>query len=163
MNKDDPLQFKVAFENIFESKVAHLEELLTTIFSERDALSSNLIEELEKAAEQKQTLMHSVEQNIQQSMTLLEHLKQTLPGHSQKAILNWCDPSGGLNQLRDRITDISSRCQSENNRNGIQVRRQSQHVHTALNILRGEGISSAFYGATGEPSRDHGVRTLGKA
>ena len=163
MNKDDPLQFKVAFENIFESKVAHLKELLTTIISERDALGSNLIEEIEKAAKQKQTLMHSVEQNIQQSKTLLEHLKQSMPEHSQEALLNWCDPSGGLNQLRDRITEITSHCQSENNRNGIQIRRQSQHVHTALNILRGEGIPSAFYGATGEPSREHGVRSLGKA
>jgi flagellar biosynthesis/type III secretory pathway chaperone len=163
MSKDDPLQFKVAFENIFNNKVAHLEELLTTIVNERDALSGNLVEEIEKAAAQKQSLMRSVEENVQQSKTLLTHLKKTMPEHSQEAILSWCDPSGGLNQLRDRISDITRRCQSENNRNGIQVRRQSQHVHTALNILRGEGLPSAFYGATGEPSREHGVRSLGKA
>ena len=163
MSKDDPLQFKVAFENIFNNKASHLEELLATILHERDALSGTLVEEIEKAAGQKQSLMQSVEENVRQSKTLLTHLKQTMPAHSQEAILNWCDPSGGLNQLRDRITDITSRCQSENNRNGIQVRRQSQHVHTALNILRGEGLTSAFYGATGEPATEHGVRSLGKA
>ena len=107
--------------------------------------------------------MNAVEQTVRQSKTLLEHLEQTMPGHAQPAILDWCDPSGELNHLRDQISEITSRCQSENQRNGIQVRRQSQSVHTALNILKGEGLPSAFYEATGEPSREHDARSLGKA
>jgi flagellar biosynthesis/type III secretory pathway chaperone len=133
------------------------------ILTERTAPSCNLIDEVQKTAEHKQTLMNSVEQTVRQSKTLLEHLEQTMPEYDQKAILDWCDPSGELNHLRDQISEITSRCQAENQRNGIQVRRQSQYVHAALNILRGEGLPSTFYEATGEPSREHGARSLGKA
>ncbi|MDE0757229.1 MAG: flagellar protein FlgN [Pseudomonadales bacterium] len=148
---------------MLRSKIEHLEELLATIITERTALSGNLIEEVQKTGEHKQTLMDSVEQTVRQSKTLLEHLKQTMPEYDQKAILDWCDPSGELNHLRDQISEITSRCQAENQRNGIQVRQQSQYVHTALNILRGEALPSAFYEASGEPSRVHGARSLGKA
>jgi len=163
MGSNDPHQFKIAFENIFRSKIEHLEELLTTIITERTALSGNLIDEVQKTAEHKQTLMKAVEQTVRQSKTLLEHLEQTMPGHTQPAILDWCDPSGALNHLRDQISEITSRCQAENQPNGIRAQRQNQSVHTALDILRGEGLPSAFYQATGEPSRGHDARSLGKA
>ena len=129
MSTNDPHQFKIAFENIFRSKIEHLEELLTTIITERTALSGNLIDEVQKTAEHKQTLMKAVEQTVRQSKTLLEHLEQTMPGHVQPAILDWSDPGGELNHLRDQISEITSRCQAENQRNGMQVRRQSQSIH----------------------------------
>jgi flagellar biosynthesis/type III secretory pathway chaperone len=67
-----------------------------------------------------------------------------MPEYDQKAILGWRAPSGKLNLLRDQISEITSRCRVETQRNGIQVRRQSQYIDTALNILRGDGLPSTF-------------------
>jgi len=48
MSSNDPDQFKLAFGNIFRSKIEQLEELLTTIITERTALSSTLIMKYKK-------------------------------------------------------------------------------------------------------------------
>jgi len=86
MSSNNPDQFKLAFENIFRSKIEQLEELLTTIITERTALSSTLIDEVQKTEERKQALMNAVEQTVRQSKTLLEHLEQTMPGHDARSL-----------------------------------------------------------------------------
>ena len=86
MSSNNPDQFKLAFGNIFRSKIEQLEELLTTIITERTALSSTLIDEVQKTEERKQALMNAVEQTVRQSKTLLEHLEQTMPGHDARSL-----------------------------------------------------------------------------
>ena len=100
---------------------------------------------------------------LQQSKTVVEHLKKQMPQASTREIFEWCDPSGALDQLRLEVMTLTDACLSNNQHNGIQVRRQAHQVHRALTTLRGEDPQMTGYGAKGENFQGHKARSLGKA
>ena len=107
--------------------------------------------------------MADLEKFLQQSKTVVEHLKKQMPQTSTREIFEWCDPSGALDQLRLGVMTLTDACLSNNQHNGIQVRRQAHQVHRALTTLRGEDPQLTGYGAKGENFQGHKARSLGKA
>ena len=140
-----------------------LASLNTRIQEEREALNNRQSETLFKLAADKQSLMEKLEQFLQQSKTVVEHLRKQMPTASTQDIFLWCDPTGALDQLRLEVTALTDTCVSANQHNGIQVRRQAQQVRRELSTLRGEDLTAIGYGAKGENHKGHDSRSLGKA
>ena len=163
MNQFEPHQFRTALANLLAAQQSLLATLDARIQDERAALNNRQSEILFKLANEKQTLMADLEKYLQQSKTVVAHLRKEMPEASTREIFEWCDPSGALDQLRLEVMTLTNACLSHNQHNGIQVRRQAHQVHRALATLRGEDTSMTGYGAKGENFQGHQARSLGKA
>ena len=163
MNQFEPHQFRSALANLLSAQQGLLTTLDARIQDEREALNNRQSEALFKLANEKQTLMADLEKYLQQSKTVVEHLKTQMPEATTRQIFDWCDPSGALDQLRLEVMTLTDACLSKNQHNGIQVRRQAHQVHRALTTLRGEDTHMTGYGAKGENFLGHTARSLGKA
>ena len=163
MNQFEPHQFRSALANLLSAQQSILTTLNERIQDERLALNHRQSETLFKLANEKQALMADIEKYLQQSKTVVEHLKTQMPQATTREIFQWCDPSGALDQLRLEVTTLTDACLSNNQHNGIQVRRQAHQVHRALTTLRGEDTQMIGYGAKGENFQGHKERSLGKA
>ena len=163
MNQFEPHQFRTALANLLSAQQGLLTTLDARIQDERTALNNRQSETLFKLANEKQTLMADLEKYLQQSKTVVEHLKKQMPQASTREIFEWCDPSGALDQLPLEVMTLTDACLSHNQHNGIQVRRQAHQVHRALTTLRGEDTQMTGYGAKGENFQGHKARSLGKA
>ena len=163
MDSFEPHQYRSALANLLASQQTLLASLNTRIQEEREALNNRQSETLFKLAADKQSLMEKLEQFLQQSKTVVEHLRKQMPTASTQDIFLWCDPTGALDQLRLEVTALTDTCVSANQHNGIQVRRQAQQVRRALSTLRGGDLTAIGYGAKGENHKGHDSRSLGKA
>lgn len=163
MSEFEPHQYRSALANLLASQQTLLTSLKGCIAEEREALNNRQSETLFKLASDKQSHMENLEHYLQQSKTVVDHLKAQMPDASTQDIFLWCDPSGALDELRLDVTHLTDECLTANQHNGIQVRRQAQQVRRALSTLRGEDLTAIGYGARGENHKGHDSRSLGKA
>ena len=159
----DPKQFESALTQLFTHQLALLDDLVQKIGSERAALSGRLSEKIILLAEEKQSLMQSLDTCLKQGQTILSHLKNAMPERSTAELMRWCDPSGDLDQLRVDVMDKTDLCLAQNRHNGVQIQRQQQTTKKALNVLRGESITSSAYTARGQMGDLPSSRSLGEA
>ena len=88
MDSFEPHQYRSALANLLASQQTLLASLNTRIQEEREALNNRQSETLFKLAADKQSLMEKLEQFLQQSKTVVEHLRKQMPTASTQDIFS---------------------------------------------------------------------------
>ena len=163
MHTLDPKQVESALTQLFTHQLGLLSDLVEKITSERNALSDRVSDRIILLAQEKQSLMESLESCLSQGQTILSHLRGAMPDQSTTELMTWCDPSGDLDRLRVMVMDKTEQCLVQNRQNGVQIQRQQMSTRKALSVIRGEPMTSTAYTASGQVGEVPTPRLLGEA
>ncbi len=126
--------------------LAQLEVLLD---NEHRYLSSNDIDGLEKAGEERQTCMGELVRIEDERRSLCRMSGKTADLLGLEALIKWCDPNGTLRSYWSDCAEHATRCRQRNDRNGMIVTARLKRVEGILTIITGRSQSQPTYGPQG--------------
>ena len=133
-----------SLEHILSTSRDTMQKLLDTLMLETEVLEKNDIEELERVTLEKLALTDAVETNEKQRASfLLEHSLNPLEPEQ------WIN-TGVLKTLWQEIKEISSKCQRQNQVNGLVINSNRRRVKAQLEILNASPSLELIYSASGE-------------
>lgn len=145
----------LAEDHACDQLAAHLDVIATALSKNNtDQLSAfldyqtELLQQLETLAERKNQLLENAGfSNDQQGL--------------EQAITNSGDKH--LRPLWHQLKSKLQQCQTRNRSNAAILRQSQNHLHAALDLLRGDGNGPSAYGAQGQTHSSAGNRSLGRA
>ncbi len=148
------------FDHALQQDIAHSEQLLAVLRSERKALETREYDDLENLIAQKKTWIERLETNAAQRQQWL----------SQQG---FADDFIALDIVKQQAPAVAARweaaasawreCQTANQVNEQICRRTRFVVERVLDILRGQNTPSTTYDANGYSQRAQNGRTIGNA
>jgi flagellar biosynthesis protein FlgN len=148
------------FDHALQQDIAHSEQLLSVLLSERKALEAREYGDLENLIAQKKVCVELLEANAARRRQWLSH-------HG----LN--DDFTALDAVKHQASKVAARweaaanawreCQTANQINEQICRRTRFVVDRVLDLLRGQNASSATYDAKGYSQRTQGGHTISNA
>lgn len=148
------------FDRALQQDIAHSEQLLAVLLSERKALEAREYSDLENLIAEKKTLVERLETNATQRQHWL----------AQRGL---SDDFAALNAVRMQAPAVAERwenaaaiwhdCQTANQVNDQICRRTRLVVERVMDILRGQNTPSVTYDAKGYSLRPDGGRVISNA
>lgn len=141
-----------------------LARLDTALQQEQSALLDNDFTTLEALAHDKEQLSSQIEslelqrQDLCRQLSIqcdFDGLRTFIAGLSRKLLLHF-------EQTWDKISDLGSRCASQNQVNGILVANQHRYAQQALAVLRGVDGNNELYSASGAQQNADVLHSLGR-
>lgn len=126
--------------------LARLEELLD---KEHEFLTSNNVDELEKAGEARQSCISALIAIEDERRSLCRMMNVSPDAVGLDKLLNWCDPSRQLKTRWAACADRAAHCRSLNDRNGALVTARLKRVEGMLDVITGRANQPKMYGAKG--------------
>lgn len=134
--------------------LARLEELLD---KEHEFLTSNDVEELEKAGEARQSCIAALIAIEDERRSLCRMMNVSADAVGLDKLLNWCDPSRQLKIRWAACAQRAAHCRGLNDRNGALVTARLKRVEGLLGVITGRANQPKVYGSKG------GYETTGRS
>jgi flagellar biosynthesis/type III secretory pathway chaperone len=149
--------------SLLTEEASTLTELENLLMREHEVLGERNVAAIERTALLRQQLMGTLARTEEQRRALC-----CLHGYSAdwvglEELMRWCDPAGSLMPRLRECAQRGVRCRDLNDRNGILVSAQLQHVARRLATLTGGANPPATYGPKGAAPLLHPKRDLGAA
>ncbi|HEY6644872.1 flagellar protein FlgN [Povalibacter sp.] len=126
--------------------LARLEELLD---KEHEFLTSNDVDELEKAGEARQSCIAAMIAIEDERRSLCRMMSVSADAMGLDKLLNWCDPSHQLKTRWAACAQRAAHCRSLNDRNGALVAARLKRVEGMLGVITGRASQPKVYGSKG--------------
>ena len=137
-------------------------QLLEILQSENQALSANDLDIIQQIAQDKQQIVDTLESLDQQRELQLQKAGFDIDKNGMKDFLKQCDDR--LNQDWQQLMTVITKCQRQNEVNGIIINAASHHAKDALSILKGQQPGNKIhYGPKGETINGSYTNPLAKA
>lgn len=150
---------------LFQEITSYLKQLLNALNSEHQALSKNNFQSIDIIAKEKIVLMEQLEDLNKERLDLLnaagfdastesveEFLKKTNSPRTPLVQSSWKE-----------ISNLTDKCEKQNDINGIVIENNRQHTENALSILQGKQQSTELYTNKGAPIKTTKTPTLIRA
>lgn len=152
------------FTTLLNDELACLQNLLTTLNQEYEALTDTDIEALESATQKKNSAL------AKQAETTLarQNFVATVMGKNaeevelHKFIVRYSNQAQ-LSTTLDQLHVVAEQCQTANRTNGRLILQKQQHTRNALDIIRQADSKPSTYSGQGDTVAPAEGRILGKA
>lgn len=149
-------------DELIQQEIRLSEQLLEFLQSEYQALSTNNLDVIPQIAQDKQQIVDTLASLDRQRELLLQQAGFDFDKNGMKDFLKQCDSL--LNREWQRLMTVISRCQYQNEINGIIINASSRNAKNMLSILKGQQPGDKVnYGPKGETINDGHTHPLAKA
>jgi len=154
-------EYQSQFRVLLQQEIEFSNQLLKNLQLENQALSNNDIESIQNIAPDKQQIIYTLESLSRQRESLLKNA-----GFSGDKIgmENFIKQYRSLDQDWQQLMSVVSKCQRQNEINGIIINAASRQTTDALSILKGQQSNNKVrYGSKGETINSTYTNPLAKA
>lgn len=156
----DPRICREHLERLLIEEAATLARLEGLLEKEHEFITSNDVDALEKAGEDRQSCITALIA-IEDERRSLCRMMNVSPDHAGvDKLLQWCDPSRQLLNHRLACAQRATQCRALNDRNGALVTARLKRVEGMLGVITGRAGQTQVYGSKGgydSPSRSDRV------
>ncbi len=154
------MQNNINLELLLRDMYESMSELSLVLDSEHESLVSQNVEQLHKAAIDKESLSDNIEQQeIQRSAILQAHgLDNSLASMKQLIQQSSDYDEDALYKIWSMVAGLAQECTAKNKLNGIIIETNRRHTNAALSILQGyQANNTELYDADGAsvPARNN--------
>lgn len=142
----DPSICREHLEKLISEEASTLARLETLLAAEHAVLSSNDIEELDRAGSARQACIGELARIEDERRSLCRMLNVSADAPGLEQLLAWCDPSRILQRRWADCAAGAARCRSLNDRNGALVTARLKRVEGMLDVLTGRANEPKVYG-----------------
>lgn len=157
---------KIDLELLLRDMYESMSELSIVLDSEHEALASSHVEQLQKAAVDKERLSDKVEQlesnrtamlqalGLDNNLAAMQQLIQQSSGYDENA----------LYKIWNMVAELAQECTAKNKLNGIIIETNRRHTNAALSILQGyQADNTQTYDAEGSTVPSKSNSTIARA
>jgi flagellar biosynthesis/type III secretory pathway chaperone len=145
----DPRICREHLERLLIEEAATLTRLEELLQKEHEFLTSNDVEELEKAGEARQSCITALIGIEDERRSLCRMMNVSTDAAGLDKLLSWCDPSRQLAPHRAACAQRATQCRGLNDRNGALVTARLKRVEGMLAVITGRTNQTKVYGSNG--------------
>lgn len=157
------------------AEITALENVLTHLEAEQQALRGADAQQIESAARAKDAAIHALSSLQQQRPTAAaesaegsspSHAEGSSPGRAEGSLsrqIAELDNSTENRGLQARLIALGEQCTELNAANGLLIDRLAEHTRSALRVLRQQDGDPRLYSGTGGADSTRDSQSLGKA
>lgn len=145
----DPRVCREHLEKLLAEETSALAQLETLLGREHELISSNDVEELDRAGEARQQCVGTLVRVEEERRSLCRMMNVPTDMTGLDRLLTWCDPSKTLRRRWTECAERAVRCRQLNERNGALVTARLKKVEGALDVLTGRASQPKVYGRQG--------------